>query len=1032
MTSKFVDLSFFLSSRNSIENQLKFFNKEISIKQIDENEVEFLGKFIISNNRVNIATIAFNFETHNIICSCSRCGKEVSSLNANLKSFVMCEHIQALAYLIDDTMKSNLNHSHFEDIVFNWNLYVKNNGKDEVINCKECIGLAFNYKNMFDYFVSYRQHNFKDYYALINKEEYFKDDKLKAFKYLTINEFNSLVNSEPNWYSKAMESFDYSSGIFKANKYVFKNFEYHKEREFIINGFNPSIFLPVNISLQGYGFGHLNDMKESRTFSVEDNSIYANFKDGKTLITVLNKNEFSRIAELKKFENQDVSTLITFSKYITFFYENHFDHYLRNYSSIPSLEYFIDIKNSNWMYQIYISDIDEGKRIGIKVVFKIMQDEYVISNFDNFNWILSIDPKIFYEIKEIMSIVDSVEENQFVINEITSEKLQELEELIKIVRRMKKVEIFVDSKYAINTQKRKINFNVIFNESICKLEFKLDDLTQEEILELLSKYKQKDNLVKLGKNKILNLNNYDIKDVITELDKIGCDVDDVVKNNSIVNRGLLFFLNSNTDNKEIANYINKINNYQHNKKIPENIQSVLKPHQVEGVNWIIKMFDNSFGCLLADEMGVGKTLQATTILSIYHNLNPNEQSIIVCPLSLVYNWKSEIEKYVPNIKAVEVLGSKEARKKIINDKSNNVLIVSYSTLIRDSELYADKNFLLSIIDETQFIKNTNSLNSKSVKMINSKYRLALTGTPIENNILELWSIFDYIVPGLLGTKKTFIKRATDSATSNEIIKKIISPFYLRREKKEVLKFLPDKVVKIISTEFTEEEQKEYENIKNEAVSYLLAKEKEMTTFQKQTYMFSTMTKLRMFCCNSSLANTTTHASSKLDMCMNLVNEILEKDEENKIIIFSQFTSLLDIIGQELHKKGIPFELLTGKNSTKERQDSIKNFSNNKDVKVFLISLKAGGVGLNITAANNVIHYDPWWNLAAENQATDRSHRLGQKRVVNVFKLIVSNTIEEKIIELQNKKMDLFNDIFEEEGSKKIDYDLMKEIINFNN
>ncbi len=279
---------------------------------------------------------------------------------------------------------------------------------------------------------------------------------------------------------------------------------------------------------------------------------------------------------------------------------------------------------------------------------------------------------------------------------------------------------------------------------------------------------------------------------------------------------------------------------------------------------------------------------------------------------------------------------------------------------------------------------------------------------------------------MLGTKKNFAKKF-NSVNSNSIwtLKEIIKPFYIRREKRDVLDNLPKKRINIVSTKFNDEEREKYEILRKEAISYIINNESKLSTFEKNAYMFKKLTEMRMFCCRGNNSG----ESSKLKLCMELIDEILDNDKNNKIIIFSQFTTVLDYISSALTKKEIKFEILTGNDKVNQRQEKIKKYSEDDKIKIFLISLKAGGVGLNITAANNVIHYDPWWNVAVENQATDRSYRLGQKRDVNVYKLIVEDTIEEKIISLQNEKIDLFNNVISK-GNNNLDIDLFKKIINY--
>ena len=417
-------------------------------------------------------------------------------------------------------------------------------------------------------------------------------------------------------------------------------------------------------------------------------------------------------------------------------------------------------------------------------------------------------------------------------------------------------------------------------------------------------------------------------------------------------------------------------------------------------------------------MGLGKTLQIIALLT--SEVKNKTTSIVVCPSTLVLNWKSEIEKWSNSIKVLIVRGTAEERIKKINNYQNyDLVITSYDLLKRDIDNYNDKYFKYIIADEAQYIKNSLTQNATSLKSLKGEIKFALTGTPIENSVAELWSIFDFIMPGYLYNYNKFKKKFEEPILKLEDkevltrLKKLISPFILRRVKKDVLTELPDKNITVMKNEMDEEQQKIY-------LSYLAQTKKEIAeelndnSFEKSKFkILMLLTRLRQICCHPSLFLENYKGSSgKLKQCIDLVTDAIESG--HKILIFSSYTSMFEIIENELKKLKINYFKLVGDTPVSKRIEMVENFNNNESVKVFLISLKAGGTGLNLTSADIVIHYDPWWNVSSENQATDRAYRIGQKNSVQVYKLITSDSIEEKINKMQERKEKLSKDILSTE------------------
>ncbi|MBO5227422.1 MAG: DEAD/DEAH box helicase, partial [Lachnospiraceae bacterium] len=394
---------------------------------------------------------------------------------------------------------------------------------------------------------------------------------------------------------------------------------------------------------------------------------------------------------------------------------------------------------------------------------------------------------------------------------------------------------------------------------------------------------------------------------------------------------------------------------------------------------------------------------------------------IVCPASLVYNWDNEIRRFAPIFTTVVVSGSAQERKELIeSSKDKDIFITSYDSLRRDMDSYREMEFSYQVIDEAQFIKNPATQNAKSVKEIKADVKFALTGTPIENRLSELWSIFDYLMPGFLYSYSVFRDEIENPIVKEEDrlalirLQNMIKPFVLRRLKSDVLKDLPEKQEAVVYSKLGGEQLKLYAanvaQFKQEIMGLSAA---EFAT--NRMHVLAQLMRLRQICCDPALCyDNYKDSSAKLDTCMELVRGAVESG--HKILLFSQFTSMLDRIAKCFVEEGISYFTLTGDTPKKMRVKMAEEF-NNDNTKVFLISLKAGGTGLNLTGADIVIHYDPWWNVAVQNQATDRAHRIGQKNKVNVYKLIAKDSIEEKILKLQESKEMLAESVVSDEVAK---------------
>lgn len=571
--------------------------------------------------------------------------------------------------------------------------------------------------------------------------------------------------------------------------------------------------------------------------------------------------------------------------------------------------------------------------------------------------------------------------------------------------------------------------NNLLNVNFSDMDFELD-----EIKEIMQNYKLKKKYHRLKNGAFISLeDNADIKfidDLFTgtdiELKNIGKDEIKMPIHRSLyLNKLLEGNKNKNiikdANFKKVVGEITDLTDVE-NIDVPDKLKNILRFYQVNGYKWLKTLDSYGFGGILADDMGLGKTLQVISVLLNYKENNGEKTSIVVCPSSLVLNWDREIKKFAPTLNILIVSGNAiERKEKICTYKDYDAIITSYDSLKRDIEEYESINadFKYVIADEAQYIKNGNTQNAKSLKSLKSDIRFALTGTPIENSLAELWSIFDYIMPGYLFTYNKFKKNyeipiiKEDNTNYMEKLKMLIEPFILRRNKKEVLTELPEKTVTLLYNDMEENQKKIYLNYLMQTKKELMKDISEVGFEKSKIKILALLTRLRQICCHPSLFIDNYYGESgKLEQCMEIINEAVSGG--HKILLFSSYTSMFDIIESKLQKDGIRYYKLTGKTKVDERIKLVEEFNKNPDIKVFLISLKAGGTGLNLTGADVVIHYDPWWNIAAENQATDRAYRIGQKNNVQVYKLITKDSIEEKIQELQEKKSKLIDNVLSTE------------------
>ena len=571
-------------------------------------------------------------------------------------------------------------------------------------------------------------------------------------------------------------------------------------------------------------------------------------------------------------------------------------------------------------------------------------------------------------------------------------------------------EVFFDESIKRITLKKSNRVTVSISYNVGLLDFKFDggNLTIEEVQAMLNAYHQKKHFVKLKNDIILEINDADVKEIDNFLEDFNIKATDLSKK---VKKPINYLLklvgcddkNVDLDDK-IIEMIKHVQNYNSIDSLPpSDFTNVLRPYQLEGFKWLKTLASFGFGGILADDMGLGKTLEIIAFIASDEIAKP---TLIVCPMSLVYNWENECEKWHFKVSIKLIIGSAIEREETIKNidyQKKGIYITSYDSLRRDISLY-EEEFRFIIADEAQYIKNQNALKSTAIKQIKSDMNFALTGTPIENGLADLWSIFDFLMPGYLADYNHFKERYEslimhDDYEALDLLKKRVRPFILRRTKKDVLKELPDKLEEIYYCKMGIEQEKLYQ-------SNVLEIKQNLN--KKAGSILALLTRLRQICITPELIYDEAFDSAKLQLALELIRRGLAS--KHRILLFSQFSSVFPIISKMLTEEGIKHFSLDGSTSALRRIELVDEFNRNPEIGVFMISLKAGGTGLNLVGADMVIHLDPWWNLSAENQATDRAYRLGQTKKVFVVKLVCKGTIEEKVLKLQQLKSELANSI----------------------
>lgn len=636
--------------------------------------------------------------------------------------------------------------------------------------------------------------------------------------------------------------------------------------------------------------------------------------------------------------------------------------------------------------------------------------------------------EVYFNAVDVKGSLFIIKEDEDLLYQLLSGGLQRLSELMAIFAS----DVF--GKMKVRTSPN-VSVGVALKSNLLELEIQSDEIPIDQLAYLLSKYDRKRKFIRLKNGDFLNIQKDDGLELLAELkEDLHLSESKIKTGTVVIPKFRSMYLDGSLKNKQ-ALHVEKNKEFKamvRNMKtiedsdyeVPLKLKKIMREYQKNGFRWLKTLHDNGFGGILADDMGLGKTLQVISLMlslkeEYMEDKDKMQPSIVICPASLVYNWKKEIERFAPELDVRIISGSAAERKNQISElNSSHIVVTSYDLLKRDIVHYDSMTFAIQVIDEAQYIKNASTQAAKGVKKISAGFKLALTGTPIENRLSELWSIFDYLMPGFLYTYSRFrneieipVIMAKDE-NKMERLQRMIRPFVLRRLKRDVLKDLPDKLEENVFAELNGEQRQMYD-AHVQRMKMILNKQSDKEFFTGRFELLAELTRLRQICCDPALVfEGYKGESAKTEMCMELITNAVNAG--HKILLFSQFTTMLEHLSLRLDEAGIRYYTLTGAVNKEKRMKLVEDF-NRDDTPVFCISLKAGGTGLNLTAADIVIHYDPWWNVAVQNQATDRAHRIGQENVVTVYKLVTHGTIEEKMIEIQEKKKALINEVLEGTG-----------------
>ena len=902
-----------------------------------------------------------------------------------------------------------------------------------------------NLTEFYDRVINEEAYKYGDKLQFIHKKENFEDGSQKLLdfilKYSEIIKYtNSNSNSNYRYFGNALSE----TNIVLGNSGIDELFEILKNKTISFQrNYNEEMILFADENPDVYFI--LNKIKQGEYELIPNIDLFN--------INIIEGSKYKYLLIKNKLYKCDMEFQNTTLRFIKMFRQNYLTEVYLEEKDLVQLYSIIvpKIKNAIVLGNVKEEDIQKYKpeKLLVKLFLDFDQNDYLIADVKfsygenefnpldekqekNFPRNMLDETKVLNQIRKSGFMFD-VKNLRFILP--TNDKIYEFL-AYDIEEYMKKFEVMVTDNFKakeIATPKMSM-IGIKVENNLLDIDLSKINIDISELKDVLSKYKLKKKYYRLKDGRFLKLennkeiefienlvSNADISSQELEKGEIQLPINRTLYLNQLLKDVKNIKVEKDKKYKEIVNDFRK-ENLEEEIVIPQTLKANLRDYQKIGFKWLKLLDYYKLGGILADDMGLGKTIQVLSVILDYKksikNKSERKTSIVISPSSLVLNWLSEAQKFAPSLKVQVINGTTEERKEKINNlEENDVILTSYDLLKRDIDIYKTKNyeFRYAIADEAQYLKNSNTQNAISIKKIKAQTRFALTGTPIENSLAELWSIFDFIMPGYLFAYRKFknmyeipiVKEQDENATQK--LKLLIQPFILRRTKQEVLTELPDKMVTVLNNEMNEEQNKIY-------LTYLAQAKEEVKDVLEadninasQIKILSILTRLRQICCHPSLfIENYNGESSKLNQCLEIVEDAINSG--HRILLFSTYTSMLSIIEKYLEKKNIKYLKLTGQTKVTERVDLVNQFNEDKNIKIFLISLKAGGTGLNLTGADMVIHYDPWWNLSAESQATDRAYRIGQKNNVQVYKLITKNSIEEKIYELQQKKSKLIDDV----------------------
>ncbi|WP_415696831.1 SNF2-related protein [Erysipelothrix inopinata] len=853
-------------------------------------------------------------------------------------------------------------------------------------------------------------HEYGKEFSFIHNEKYLDEDSLRQLEFIKLMSFrnsnddnswrtdknrllideNSLddffdvyENIDPSYYSFGMETVFQEIEVSVMDSQGDWLFEYHfgrskllgKKHMYIYSNINSPLIQRVYLDENSYSSSFLRLLREDDSFVVEEAQKY----------------------DFQKYVLDNVSETLSFD--------------LQLEKDLVSTSVFVDV--------------DEDGNIAIKLSYETSFGEY--NAFQN---MLSVPLEVEKIAKYIETYANEIDEGRglAIFSDTDDMTYVFLDQGVPYLQGFADIYVSEAIKAITDTRSYHMSAGVRINGGLLEIDIDSDAIPKQELTDVLKSYRKKKKFHRLKNGDIINLQSDEIENVNGLLESNNLQLSELNDGSITMVHSRAFEVSRKLEDQDaidvtfdpsVHNFIDKFQNFkEENIPLEPRYQELLRGYQRDGIQWLYNLSSLQLGGILADDMGLGKTLQ---VISYLDTLNPDKTSIVVCPSSVMLNWIDEIHKFAPHLNALAITGTQEDRKKLIqNIRDYKIVVTSYDFLRRDIDEYEEFEFSHAILDEAQYIKNHMTKNARTTKRLKAQHRVALTGTPIENSLSELWSIFDFIMPGYLYNHHYFVKTfekpiiKDKDEGAHKRLRQLVEPFILRRLKKDVLTELPDKIETTLRLEFNEEEkQLYYANLAQ--INQELALQTGIEQASKIDVL-AMLTRLRQICCEPRvLYQNMDQASTKLLACVELVKTL--KSEGKKVLVFSSFTSMLDLIREELTKESVSSYVIEGKTPKPKRRELIQQFQTD-DTDVFLISLKAGGTGINLTAAEAVIHFDPWWNVSSQNQATDRAHRFGQTENVSVYQLIMKDTVEEKIQKLQAEKK-VLSDTFIEGASGNI-------------